>query len=314
MTLDKVERLLSVMNVLLDVPGALTGQTIRSRVPGYPDDDASFKRQFERDKNELRDMGVPLLVEPVPGSDPPVLGYRIRARDYELKDPGLEPDELEALNMAAAAVGSDGGHGRLGLFKLGGAAVPTGASAELPADPDLVAAFRGVAELRTLAFRYHDQDRLVEPQRLEFSRGHWYLGGLDRTRGEHRWFRMSRIQTGTGARIALGDPGSFERTGPVGTPLQLDPWRIAGDDEPTTATVWFDPQVAVSVRSGLPESMVISDDEEGLVVAMEVANPDGFVSWVLSYLDRAEVLAPVELRSKVVDWLTGLVDTGLEAS
>ncbi|MEZ5137854.1 MAG: hypothetical protein R2711_03500 [Acidimicrobiales bacterium] len=87
-------------------------------------------------------MGVPLLVETIPGSDPPLLGYRIRPADYELRDPGLEPDELEALNLAAAVTGFAGGMGQRALFKLGAGAADQ-PRAELPTDPSLVAAFRG---------------------------------------------------------------------------------------------------------------------------------------------------------------------------
>ena len=120
MTAERLERLVLLMDLLLDTARPLAGSEIRAKVGGYPDNDASFKRQFERDKDELREMGVPITVDAVPGSDPPVQGYRIRPGDYELRDPGLEPDELEALNLAAAVVGFTGGLGRRAMFKLGG--------------------------------------------------------------------------------------------------------------------------------------------------------------------------------------------------
>ena len=65
MTASRVERIVSLMNLLHDTRRPLSAQEIRARVPGYPAVDASFHRQFERDKDELRDMGVPLVVEPV---------------------------------------------------------------------------------------------------------------------------------------------------------------------------------------------------------------------------------------------------------
>ena len=220
---EKIERLLSLMNALLGAPRAISAEDLRRRVPGYPDDDASFKRAFERDKDDLREMGVPLLVETIAGSDPPLLGYRIRTQDYELRDPGLEPDELEALNLAAAATGFAGGVGQRALFKLGGGA-SAAPQAELPADPDLVAAFTGVAERRVIRFRYHDTEREVHPYRLESVRGRWYLNGFDRVRGDDRWFRMSRIQ---GA-IEVTDPaGAFERPEEAVPGLQRPPATIA---------------------------------------------------------------------------------------
>lgn len=307
MALAKIERLITLMNALLGAPRPVTAGELRRRVPGYPDDDNSFKRAFERDKEELREMGVPLLVETVPGVDPPVLGYRIRPRDYELRDPGLEPDELEALNLAAAVVGSDGGMGQRALFKLGGAATGGEPAAEIPADPDLVAAFTGVAERRPLGFTYHDVDRTVNPYRLEFLRGRWYLNGYDHVRDEERWYRMSRVAGGV---ALVGPAGSFERPVEAVPGLQLEPWVLGGDTDPVTAEVWFDPAVASSVRPELGDATVVRDDGEGLVVSFVVTNREGFRSWLLAFLDRAEVLSPPELRDHVVSWLTEVASRG----
>ena len=298
--MTKVERLITLMNELLGAPRAISSDELRHRVPGYPANTDSFKRQFERDKDELRDMGVPIKVETVPGSDPPVLGYRIRPADYELRDPGLEPDELEALNLAAAVVGSTGGMGQRGLFKLGGAAASGAPAAEIPADPDLVAAFTAVAERRHLHFAYRDLERTVDPYRLEFARGRWYLKGFDHRRAAQRWYRMDRIRGG----VRLGETsGAFDRPAEPVTGLRLDPWVLGEQAEPVRAEVWFDPVVAPSVRAEIGEVEVVSDDASGLVVALTVTNPEGFRSWLLSFLDRAEVLGPPELRAHVVSWL-----------
>ena len=108
MAVSKLERLLNLINVLLDAPRPLRASELATRVPGYPPDEASFRRAFERDKDDLREMGVPLRLEDVPASNPPAQGYRIRQDEYYLRDPGLEPEELEALNLAAATVQLDG--------------------------------------------------------------------------------------------------------------------------------------------------------------------------------------------------------------
>ncbi|MCB1039596.1 MAG: WYL domain-containing protein [Acidimicrobiales bacterium] len=298
----KIERLLTLMNVLLGAPRALSAEQLREHVPGYPPEDASFKRAFERDKDELRDMGVPLLLENVPGSDPPLVGYRIRRSDFELRDPGLDPDELEALNLAAAVTGVAGGLGQRALFKLGSGASDQ-PQAELPTDPSLVAAFTGVAERRLVRFRYHDVDRAVHPYRLEFVRGRWYLNGFDRTRGEDRWFRMDRVD---GPVTTDGEREAFQRPAEAVAGLQLDPWVLGGGSDPVRARVWFDPDVAPIVRRDLDEGAIVDDGDEGLVIELEVTNRDGFRSWVLSFLDRAEVLGPPELRDELVGWLTAL--------
>ena len=303
MTLEKTERLLTLMNVLLATGRALPAQDLRRKVPGYDIDDAAFRRKFERDKVDLREMGVPLLVEEVPGVDPPVQGYRIRPQDYELRDPGLTDDELQALNLAAAVVGSEDGQKRLALMKLGAGLPAQVAEPELPGDPDLVAAFTGVAERRSLSFSYRQRSRRVDPYRLEFTRGRWYLQGYDHGHSDWRWFRLSRIDGDVGSRITLGDaPAAFDGTAPD-RPLALEPWAVGGEDAPTTARVWIDSAVAGSVRRDLDAASIVSDDDDGLVVEFEVTNRDGFRGWLLSFLDRAEVLAPPDLRAEVVAWL-----------
>jgi proteasome accessory factor B len=300
--MDKIERLLSVMNVLLGAPAPLSADAIRRRLPGYPDEEASWKRAFERDKDELREMGVPLLVETIPGSDPPLLGYRIRAQDYELRDPGLEPDELEALNLAAAVTGLAGGLGQRAIFKLGGGAADA-PEAELPADPNLVAAFTGVADRRELAFGYHGVERSVHPYRLEYLRGRWYLNGYDATRGDDRWFRLDRIE---GSVVPGERAGAFDRPTEAVPGLQLDPWAVGGAEDPVEAEVWFDPHVAHTVLRHVDEGAVVSSGEDGLVVRLRVTNRQGFRDWVVSFLDRAEVRGPDELRQLVVGWLTAV--------
>ena len=81
----------------------------------------AFRRAFERDKDDLREMGVPLGGEPRSrASIPAVEGYRIPKDRYYLRDPGLTPDELAALRLAASVVRLDGCRPGEGLLKLGG--------------------------------------------------------------------------------------------------------------------------------------------------------------------------------------------------
>ncbi len=83
---------------------------------GYSDDDANFHRNFERDKDLLRQMGIPIVAEPLGRPRPcrtGFTGYRVPRDLYELPDPGLDEDELLALSLAVSAVAFDGsGAGR----------------------------------------------------------------------------------------------------------------------------------------------------------------------------------------------------------
>jgi hypothetical protein len=111
---------------------------------------------------------------------------------------------------------------------------------------------------------------------------------------------MARIEGGV--RLE-SDRNAFDKPAEPVTGLRLDPWVLGGQADPVRAEVWFDPAVAASVRAEIGEVEVVSDDPSGLVVALTVTNADGFRSWLLSFLDRAEVLGPPELRAQVVSWL-----------
>src|SRR4051794_13734576 len=145
---SRIERLLSLINLFIGVDRPVPVEQVRQRVPGYPEDRASFQRQFERDKAELRAMGLPLETVELADTYPPAHGYRIPRDQAHLRDPGLDPDELAALALAASAIRLDGIEGSGGLWKLGGGPPAAGAGAGagtggglagLPADDRLVA-------------------------------------------------------------------------------------------------------------------------------------------------------------------------------
>lgn len=306
--MDKLERLLNLTMTLLQTPRPLTAAEIRDRISGYPEGDLAFRRAFERDKESLRDMGVPISVEQITHTDPPADGYRIREADYYLRDPGFEPDELAALHLAASAVRLDSAHGIEGLWKLGGAGeVPTGPGdpafgepvAALPGDPNLGPLFSAVAERRPAQLRYNDRDRTIDPYRLDFQRGRWYLTGFDRDKGEERNFRVDRID---GA-VTLGEARSFDRpeTAVRGGPAQ--PWQF-GEGDPVIAHLLVDRDQAGWVRGHLGEDTVAEERADGSIVfRVGVNNWPAFRSFVLTFLEHAEILSPPDLRAQIVDYL-----------
>ena len=100
MSRRKTERLLSLVVCLLSARRYLTATQIREAVPGYPDSFEAFKRMFERDKDELRELGIPLETGTNAAGDEEA-GYRISRQAYELPDIRLEPDEVAVLGLAA---------------------------------------------------------------------------------------------------------------------------------------------------------------------------------------------------------------------
>src|SRR5207249_1434568 len=120
------------------------------------------------------------------------------------------PDELAAVHLAIAAVRMEGLPGTEALWKLGGEATdeqPAAPVAALPAIPQLVPLFAAVAERSPVRFGYRGERRTVDPYRLSFSRGRWYLDGHDHDRDAERQFRLDRIE----GDVETGEPGGFER-------------------------------------------------------------------------------------------------------
>jgi proteasome accessory factor B len=303
----KLERLLNLTALLLAARTPVTAEEIRRQLD-YPEEQASFRRAFERDKDELRSMGIPLRVEPVPGRLPAVDGYRIPRDEYALRDPGLTTDELAALHLAASAVQVEGLSSTAGLLKLGGLVSGPDAGvgmqvAALPADPNLSVLFGAVSSRTPVELRYRDRERRIDPYRLEFQRGRWYLTGLDHTHEEERNFRLDRIE----GPVVVLDEAAFPPPELSSAPGRArGVWELGGE-EVVAARVRIDgPQAQWAVQHVGPDHVLSEDADGSVVVELPVTNRDAFRTFVLSFLDHAEVLEPPELRAEMVAWLTEL--------
>jgi predicted DNA-binding transcriptional regulator YafY len=306
MSAAKLERLLNLTALLLATPRPLTAQEIRERLDAYPGDLAAFRRAFERDKDALRAMGFPLEIAEVPGREQPTDGYRIPKDRYYLRDPGLQAEELAALRLAASVVRLEGTSAHEGLLKLGGLvgdgeidAEPGLAVAALPGGPDLGPLFGAIAAQTPVRFAYKDEQRRVDPYRLDYQRGRWYLTGYDHLRRAERVFRLDRFES----RIEALDGPRFDRPSTAVPGGPMEPWQL-GEGDPVEARVLVDaPQAPWIVQHLGPEAVVEERADGSVVVAMTVTNRDNLRSFVLGFLDHAEVLDPPELRDDVVAWL-----------
>src|SRR6202047_3668189 len=92
---------MNLVIALLSPRSYITAEKIRTSVAGYEDSvsDEAFSRMFERDKNELRDLGIPLEVGPV-SRYAAMEGYRINRDAYELPDIDLSSEEAAAVAVA----------------------------------------------------------------------------------------------------------------------------------------------------------------------------------------------------------------------
>src|SRR5512139_2334913 len=191
MSRRKTERLLNLVVCLLATRRYLTAEQIRKAVAGYPDSDEAFKRMFERDKEELRELGIPLEV----GADgEEEIGYRIPPQAYELPELHLTPDEAAVLGLAARvwqrASLAEAASGA--LLKLRAAGIETDESAGMPGvlgieprvdtdEPSFPALWRAVRDRRAVTFTYQGVGRTMpsrrhlEPWGVVSRRGRWYV-------------------------------------------------------------------------------------------------------------------------------------------
>jgi proteasome accessory factor B len=323
MSVNKLERLLNLTAVLLDTPRPLTAEDLRQKVDGYPPPGAAFHRTFERDKEDLRVLGIPLRVERVPATDPPLDGYRIAAEEYYLPDPGLAPDELAALHLASLTVRMEGMGDQEALWKLGGfgpSATDVGAGqpngdpgvvkdvvASLPGDPALVPIFQAISEKRAITFGYRGETRTVEPWRLDFHRGRWYLTGFDRVREGERNFRLDRMD----GHVEQTDLKA-EATPPTAT-LPDGPrraWEMGEEDQVTARLLVDESRVESASKQLGPDVMAETQPDGSVIYDVPVVNYDAFRSFVLGFLEHAELLEPPEWRADIIGWLRSVTTTG----
>jgi len=306
MSSRRAERLVNLVICLLSTRQFVTATRIRRAVPGYEGaSDEAFKRMFERDKAELRELGVPLETGRTSVFDTED-GYRITRNAYELPDIELAPDEATAVGLAARLWQSAGlaeaAHGA--LVKLRAAGVDVDESARLDVEPRVEATepafdpcLAAVRARQAIAFDYRAPTggpathREVEPWGVISWHGHWYLVGHDRLRGAERCFRLSRID---GSVRAIGEPGGIE------VPDDVDLGAAVAAQAPPgqqTARVALRRGAGAGLRRRWP---VVGVDDLGDVVEVGYRDPDDLARQVAGYGAGAVVLDPPEVQDAVI--------------
>jgi proteasome accessory factor B len=314
MSARKTERLLNLVICLLHTRRHLSVQEIRDLVPGYEQGtEEAFRRMFERDKEELRDLGIPLETGSDTAAHDDELGYRIARRDYELPPISLEPDEAAALGLAARLWQSAPLAGATGtaLLKLRAAGVdaPESTGALEPrvgaGEPAFEACLAAVTEGRSLEFSYRaggrpePEQRHVEPWGVVWWHGRWYVVGHDTARDAVRVFRLSRI---VGAATPVGEPGTVKV--PRDTDLRALVARMAGDEPRSTASVRVRSGAAWALRTEATATAPDADGWDRLEVGY--SDPERFADRVTGFGADVVVLSPPEARDAVVRRLQAL--------
>lgn len=307
------ERLLDLVIALMHTPWRMTKAQIRSSVNGYAQaaTDATFERMFSRDKDTLRELGIPLVTVHRDGHVEDI-GYRIDREGYEMPPLELSPEQLGVLSVAAQ-VWQDAtldSRARRALVKLRAVASPDAPPSQSPEDAPVLrlpepeqhlqelleaAAARGVVRFRyRAAHNGRTERREVEPWRLLVREGAWYLQAWDRTRAAERVFRLSRIAGGVERAL---DAGAERRE--VGAP----PARPAVGE----AVLRVRPDRAGALRL---RARSVTPGPDGDTLVLEASDLDELAGLVAGYTDAVVVLAPSQLRDAVVARLRAVASLG----
>lgn len=317
----KTERLLNLVICLLYTRQPLSKQRIRAAVPQYGEaaSDEAFDRMFERDKDELRDLGIPLRAEAIDPLFDDETGYRIDRREYALPEIRFEPDELAVLGLASRTwqQASLAGAAATALRKLEAADVERddGTLVGLEprvrtAEPAFPAMKDATVARRQVSFRYRKADGTVSERRLQpWSvtnwHGRWYVAGHDLDREAPRVFRLGRID---GPVRASGPAAAYE------VPADHDALvMIRGSEverEPQPAVLHVRVGSGHALRRRARTSGDIDDDWSQLDI--DYTDTEIFADQIAGYGPTVRVIQPDDLRESVTRRLRAVLDTNRE--
>jgi proteasome accessory factor B len=314
----RAERLVNLVIALLGTRQYVSAARIRATVPGYEADDGTeradeaFKRMFERDKAELREMGVPLETGRTSAFDTED-GYRIARADYELPEITLTGEEAAAVGLALRLWESAqlAGAAHSALVKLKAAGIDVDTSRSIPLQPRLdagepafEACYAAARDRRLLEFDYRRPDddaparRHVQPWGVVAWHGRWYLVGLDLDRQAPRQFRLSRV---VGQPTVSGPAGAFSP--PAGVDLAaIVAGQVTGEER--LVVVRARPGTAIGLRRHAVALGPADDGDDRL--ELRTTEPRALADQLAAYGADVLVEAPADMRDAVIGRLERL--------
>jgi len=305
----KNERLVNLTIALLATKRYLTKNEIFRNIEGYEGSAEAKERMFERDKDDLRKLGIQIEVG---GLDPlfdDEAGYRIQPESYALSLRNLTPTQVTLLSFAAQAW-QDAAFTDLSqqaLRKLTSVGVDTDSS-QLPvmapkligADENLRSALDALTTLTTIEFDYLNiqgvaQKRKLQVYGVQARKSHWYLIGLDTEKSAIRNFRVDRIR---GEVTSIGKSQSYE------IPANFEISELEPAIETPLAVLQVRPGAGYQLRR-MATTVETSDDWD--LIEVPIFDLDFITSLVLWHGDDVIVSSPLQLRNAVVSSLEKLV-------
>jgi len=305
----KNERLVNLTIALLATKRYLTKNEIFRNIEGYDGSAESKERMFERDKDDLRKLGIQIEVG---GLDPlfdDEAGYRIRPESYALSLRNLTPTQVTLLSLAAQAW-QDAAFTDLSqqaLRKLTSIGLDTDSS-QLPvmapkligADENLRIALDALTSLTTIEFDYLNVEGIAQKRQLQVygvqaRKSHWYLIGLDTEKSAIRNFRVDRI---------FGEVNSVGKSQSYVIPTNFEISELEPAIETPVAVLQVRPGAGYQLRR-MATTIETADDWD--LLELPIFDLAYMTSLVLWHGDDVIVSSPLKLRNAVFSALEKLV-------
>ena len=307
----KSERLINLTIALLATKRFITKSEIFKTIEGYEGSSESKERMFERDKDDLRSLGIEIEV----GSFDPLFndeaGYRIKQERYQLDLGDITALEISLLSLAAqawqgASLDDAAQRALVKLNSLGIAVDETNLPVSIPflsdGGLDLPKITHAIAEHQILEFIYRNYDlseenRRVVPIGLSTRSGYWYLTGVDQSIEEVRTFRFDRV---IGSFTVKKGPKNFE------TPENFDSQNLFERVESFDAVVDVRRGKGTSLRALASSTKSIGEWDQLQIPILDVKSLSALILW---HGDDVYVHSPVELQESIVTSLKEIVKT-----
>lgn len=305
----KSERLINLTIALLATKRYITKSEIFKSVEGYEGSAESKERMFERDKDDLRSLGIEIEV----GSFDPLFndeaGYRIKQESYQLDLGAITTLEVSLLSLAAKAWqgASLNDAAQRALVKLSSLGFPLD-EANLPgsipsisnSEFDITVVTRAIAERQVLEFLYRGHDlssesRRVVPIGLSTRSGFWYFTGVDQAVQEIRTFRFDRVLEGFNVHKG---PKDFE------IPERFEASQVFEPDAASVAIIDIRKGKCTSLRALATSTKSIGEWDQIQIPILDVKTLSALVLW---HGEDAYVHSPEELQMQIVESLKALV-------
>ena len=311
----KTERLVNLTIALLATKRYITKSEIFRTVDGYEGSDDSKERMFERDKDDLRNLGIEIEV----GTFDPLFedesGYRIKPENYQFQLGEVNAQEITLLSLAAEAWrGASMGQSALSaLNKLHAIGIESDtellldlAPAIVNQDANLASAISAITSKTVLSFSYlneelQPQSRVLEPFAVTSRYGHWYIFGNDLDRKANRLFRLDRV---------LGDLKLQGKSGAFEIPADLDVnSAFANSSGTTSAVIILRDGRGLNLRSRGKEVVATTAPAGWQEFKIEFRDRERFIEEILWYGNDVLVSEPADLRAEILSQLRMAVAT-----